>query len=214
MTRDIRFTAGVVLVAAIVYGIGWWVADRRGRTRLANLRTTLTAQINFAYAAYDTANGIAGELEAIATDARKELAAMTEDRDAYRDAHHRGAEEYERLLERHRRVPVAFRGTLEELDRERDHLIEPLGLFEPWSMPRPDADATEAIRLAAMLGEDTGVWSRVVYRASGARQPTATATWDTGTVHDGELLPAVGQELVLRPTYPAKKQRHGKRGHR
>jgi hypothetical protein len=202
MIHNILLTAGVVLAAAIVLGIGWWPADRRARTRLADLRTTLTAQINFAYAAYDTANGIAAELEGMVAEARADLAAMTEERDAYRDAHHRSAEEFERLLERHRAVPVAFRADLGQLDRA----TEPPLLYEPWRMPRPDADASEALRLAALAGTNTGAWKRVMYR------PVAPAVVDD-VVHEGEVLPRAGRALVAVRDYPAKKQRK-KRGKR
>jgi hypothetical protein len=197
MTRDILLTAGVVLAAAFGGGIGWWVADRRGRTRLADLRTIAHARTKAAWAAYDTANGLAGEFEALALDLRKELEAMT-------DAHHRGQYEYERLLEIHRAVPEAFRAPLGHLDADRAPAVL---LYDAWPVPSMDGVTADAAHLASILGEKTDVWSRVVYRTPGAAR---TATVDTGTVHEGELLYPVGQALVPVKSYPAPKQRHGK----
>src|SRR6185369_9184430 len=197
----ILLTAGVVLAAAIVLGIGWRLADRRSRARLAEVRATLTQQIAEETEAWELMRGDRDHVMRMCGQRDHELDVLRAELEAMTRAHHRGQYEYERLLEIHRAVPEAFRAPLGHLDRDRAPAVL---LYDAWPMPSPSDDAAEAVRLAAMLGEDTGVWSRVVYRAPSAAR---TATVAADTVHEGELLPAVGTALVRARDYPAKRKK-------
>lgn len=183
-----------VLAAAIAYGVGWWHANRRARTRLATVRANLARESDAANHGWNVA---LGEVDGL----RAQLTAMRVDRDAYRDAHHRGAQAYEDLLNLYRAVPEAFRAPLDRLDERREHITPVEMLFDAYDVPRPDVDAAEAVRLAAIIDEPTDVWKRVIYRP--------VPKTDT-TVHEGVLLDRAGVALVPARTYPAPKQRHGK----
>lgn len=195
---------GALVLGAIVGGLLAW------RRSNANLATTRAAYGDMLHDERTTVTNLYAEVDRLATqlDACEVLLdRMTTDRDRCRDAHDRGAEEFERLLEIHRAVPEAFRAPLGHLDRGRAPAVL---LYDAYAVPRMGDDAAEAARLAAILDAPTDVWKRVVYRTPGAVRTAPVV--DTGTVHEGEVLPpaGLGTALAAVRTYPAPKQRNGK----
>lgn len=195
-----------VVAAVVAGGLGYWTANRRGRADLAITRAAYGDMLHEANGAADRAWTERGHIATQLDACEVLLDKMTEDRDRCRDAHDRGAEEFERLLEAYRAVPEAFRAPLDRLEQRADIRTPITLLGDEWPMPHMGPDAKAAADLAAILGESTDVWKRVVYRP-------APATVDK-TVHEGVVLPPRRALAMAGPTYPAPKQRSGKRGKR